>query len=370
MLGIDDLVFVDGVKDYLDDRKKVVENHEDVFLFGSARGGERVYEYLSGFGLEKKIKYVIDNDPMKQGKLFHGILIIGADELCSIFSGCSEAVIIIASGSAHIIKKQLIEKGIPDKCLEPFVITNLQLDPTPFQYFKKHTDQIEKVYQLLADNRSRDIFISLINFKMTQEKKWLNGISDDEHEQYFDDVIHMDNRECFVDCGAYIGDTLDEYSERFNGEWEKYYCFEADEDIFKELNKHVAACKYVNVETINVGCWDKKETLNFEQQGSGSSSIVDNENGITINADSIDSILSDKKITVIKMDIEGAEQKALKGAEMIIKSQHPKLAISIYHSLEDFLFIPEMLKDYDDKYNIYIRHYRELTDSETVCYAV
>ena len=43
------------------------------------------------------------------------------------------------------------------------------------------------------------------------------------------------------------------------------------------------------------------------------------------------------------MDIEGAELPALKGAERSIKRYRPNLAISIYHSLDDFLDIPEYI---------------------------
>lgn len=70
------------------------------------------------------------------------------------------------------------------------------------------------------------------------------------------------------------------------------------------------------------------------------------------------------------MDIEGAEQKALEGAIDIITSQHPKLAVCIYHSLEDFIMIPQIIHKLNPNYKIYIRHYRELADSENVCYAV
>ena len=38
-MNYSDLVFVDGVKKYLDERINIAEQCENIFLFGSARGG-------------------------------------------------------------------------------------------------------------------------------------------------------------------------------------------------------------------------------------------------------------------------------------------------------------------------------------------
>ncbi len=302
--------------------------------------------------------------------MFHDITIISAEELDNLLHNYQNVLIFIASGSAHIIKRQLLEMGIPEEIMEPFVITNLQISPTPCQFFADKKRQITEVYELLADEKSRTVFISLVNFKITQDGKWLNKIADNEHEQYFDRVMELNAHESFVDCGAYIGD-MDEYSQRLDGRWDNYYCFEADLDVFTELNRHVDSCyEDKPIDLYNVGCWDSKTTLYFETAGSGSSSITDKMKDVKIEADSLDHLLADKKVSVIKMDIEGAEQRALAGARQIITTQHPKLTISVYHSLEDFLEIPKLLSAYSDQYKIYLRHYRELTDSETICYAI
>ena len=80
--------------------------------------------------------------------------------MVEIFALYESAVVIIASGSAHIIRNQLRNMGIPDDVMEPFVITNLQLNPTPCQFFERNKKQIQKVYELLEDERSKEIFVS------------------------------------------------------------------------------------------------------------------------------------------------------------------------------------------------------------------
>ena len=74
-------------------------------------------------------------------------------------------------------------------------------------------------------------------------------------------------------------------------------------------------------------------------------------------------------ITFIKMDIEGAEYKALQGAEQIIRENKPNLAICLYHKPEDVFEIPQLILNYRPDYRFLVRHYW-LREYETVLYAV
>ena len=76
----------------------------------------------------------------------------------------------------------------------------------------------------------------------------------------------------------------------------------------------------------------------------------------------LDDVLKGERVTFIKMDIEGSELAALKGAANT-------LAICIYHSPQDMLKIPIYIKSLVPEYKIYIRHYTDMM-LETVCYAV
>lgn len=58
----------------------------------------------------------------------------------------------------------------------------------------------------------------------------------------------------------------------------------------------------------------------------------------------MDEILSDKKPTFIKMDLQGHEAYALFGAKKIIETFHPVLAISVYHYVHDLWELPLMMK--------------------------
>jgi FkbM family methyltransferase len=74
-------------------------------------------------------------------------------------------------------------------------------------------------------------------------------------------------------------------------------------------------------------------------------------------------------VNFIKMDIEGAELDALKGAEASIRRHRPKLAISLYHRPEDFTEIPRYIDSLDLGYRFYLEHHT-LYQNETVLFAV
>lgn len=106
----------------------------------------------------------------------------------------------------------------------------------------------------------------------------------------------------------------------------------------------------------------------FSSGHEGTSKIAGAGN-IHINVDTLDNILKDKTVTFIKMDIEGAELPSLEGAEKIISSYRPTLAVCIYHSDADMLDIPEYIMGKYPEYSFYVRHYAASV-SETVLYAV
>ncbi|MDB5284021.1 MAG: putative SAM-dependent methyltransferase [Bacteroidota bacterium] len=74
------------------------------------------------------------------------------------------------------------------------------------------------------------------------------------------------------------------------------------------------------------------------------------------------------RINFIKMDIEGAEFPALNGALKTIRKHKPKLAIALYHSIEDFARIPKLINDLNLGYRFYLGHYTPY-GHETIMFA-
>ncbi len=74
------------------------------------------------------------------------------------------------------------------------------------------------------------------------------------------------------------------------------------------------------------------------------------------------------RLDFIKLDIEGAELEALRGAEASIRRFRPKIAVAVYHRLEDFVTIPRFLADLGVGYRFVLDHF-SVKWEETILFA-
>jgi FkbM family methyltransferase len=103
----------------------------------------------------------------------------------------------------------------------------------------------------------------------------------------------------------------------------------------------------------------------------GAGGRISDEGVVPVTTISIDDYVEHEKlrrVDFIKMDIEGGEMLALRGAAKTIRRFYPKLAISLYHSLNDMVDIPALIADLGPEYRLYINHHTTHAD-ETVLYA-
>ena len=128
--------------------------------------------------------------------------------------------------------------------------------------------------------------------------------------------------------------------------------------------------KNKKVTAIRAGVYKETTTLNFNAEGGKGSSISStDEHTISIPVRAIDDTPECQNATFIKMDVEGAELDALKGAKATILRNKPKLAICIYHYHRDFVEIPKWIHSLVPEYKLYVRHHA-FSVNETVLYAI
>ena len=183
--------------------------------------------------------------------------------------------------------------------------------------------------------------------------KWSRFYNNDyekETFEFFKSEIKKGNT--ILDIGAHIGLYAAPLSS-LTGELGKVYCFEPTPETFKVLSKTVKINKLTNVKCINAAVTETTGKINFnltslDGKGSNANSIVETErtkNSVEVHAYSIDDFrLQNKlKIDVLKIDVEGAELNALKGAQKTfiedrplgILALHPESITKMGHSLEE-----------------------------------
>jgi len=117
--------------------------------------------------------------------------------------------------------------------------------------------------------------------------------------------------------------------------------FEPDSINFKRTLQNLQLnANPAHVEVVCKGLWNCESELEFCERGAlGSSAFWDGPNGhkVTIQTISLDKAVFDRnlsRVDYIKMNIEGAEIKALEGADEVIRRFRPHFAISSDHYLD------------------------------------
>ena len=173
-------------------------------------------------------------------------------------------------------------------------------------------------------------------------------------EEYFDYFEPREN-EIFVDAGCFNGQTALEFSKWANKGYKYIYSFEANPHLISDCETTFEMHK-LKGEVIGRGLWDTESTLHFDVRPVGGSTILD-AGKEQIKTTSLDKVLNGKQVTFIKMDIEGAEYKALIGARETINKYRPRLAICVYHKPEDILEIPALILKIQPNYKFALRQY-------------
>lgn len=236
---------------------------------------------------------------------------------------------------------------------------------------KEHLNDYVVLYNKLQDYRSKKVLFSILNNWYQFDFNTLNTSMERNYDHYFDlDLIKCDEKEVFVDLGSYTGDTISSYLNTYGIDcYSKIYGYEVTKESFEASKKEL---KYFpNIYLNNKAVSNKNEVLYFNySEVDNSANQVLEDGSEKVDAVSIDEDILDD-ITMIKMDIEGYEEKALEGCKKHIEKEHPKLLISVYHNHEDLYKIPKMIYQIDPSYQFYLRYYgNNIFPTETVLIAI
>lgn len=218
---------------------------------------------------------------------------------------------------------------------------------------KEHREDFIWLYDRLGDWRSKLVLTSMLYSWITFDGEHLKGMKEGNFKDYFDlDLVQCDEEEVVVDLGTWIGDSTSNYIDTY-GKYKKIYCYEIDVESLETAKKNLE--KYSNIVYINKGAGSSNGQMYCVGAPLSSMNIVVEENtGQEVEVVRLDDDITDK-VTLIKMDIEGAEQAALSGCRRHIEEEKPKLLISVYHNNEDIWKIPRMVEEMNPEYRFYLR---------------
>ena len=237
---------------------------------------------------------------------------------------------------------------------------------------------LERAYALLSDAPSQRCLADICEFRLGLKLDYAGFRHTDN--QYFNALTlpPLAGRALrYVDGGAYNGDT---YAELCGlAEVQRAYLFEPDADNYQALLRQVQgrdpaaqAGQAGNVGQagnkghalcLPLALSDGYQMLSFSA-GAGEGAAISESGSQHIAAAALDGMLCGETVDFIKLDVEGAEDQALRGARQLIQRSRPVLAISLYHRPQDLWALPALLASLCDGYALFIRqHYCNSFDS-------
>jgi FkbM family methyltransferase len=249
----------------------------------------------------------------------------------------------------------------------------LPLNTTAFWNNRKNLEKIKNRKDCIevefVDNKLIRLYLfDLIRFgvpvKIYYRAGGINNFLYVKQYEYSDNTVTIkpEDGDVILDCGACWGDTALFFANEV-GEKGHVYSFEFISDNIKVLEKNIK----INPQLSNrISIVPKPlgkrtgEKITYTQTGPGSR-LNNNQSldGPTVETISIDDFCKAYKVSqvdFIKMDIEGSELPSLMGAVETIRKHKPKLAISLYHSMDDFVNIPEYIESLNLGYSFYLKH--------------
>lgn len=340
------------------DKIKTLLAGKPLILYGVGTIGSSVAQVLK----QSQIEVTCFCDKNKTGReKISGLSIISPQQLIEQYHDAN--VIVCSENYKNEIIRDLTQLDVHLSRIH--TRDKLHLNEMTYQDFLSHVEGYRWTFDFLEDDKSKQVLLERIKCYLTATPI----TSSRAENQYFDpEIITLCSQEIFVDGGMYIGDTAQAFFRFSNRQYKHYYGFEPDKANFFAAKE--CLCGQAGLTLEPKGLWSRSTRLSFNGSLASSSKLEENAEGDFVEVIALDSFFRDKQPpTFIKMDIEGAELEALKGAEQLICGHKPKLAICVYHKREDIYTIPKLLKSFRDDYKFYLRHYSD-TIYETVLYAV
>lgn len=235
-------------------------------------------------------------------------------------------------------------------------------------YYRTHSDfMLARLDDFLAldsiwdDQHSREAYYCALAAFIGMNHEYFVFHCGDYTERYFPADIDFKFSEATVlaDCGSHDGQEALFFARLTQGRFKALHAFEPDHrnfiNVSDNVHRHIAANGSMPIYCHEYGVYDRNAYLGAAGYDAGVS-VLDQpaDGGSGIHVCRLDDMLGE--LTHLRLEIEGAELAALRGASGLIRRCRPTMAISAYHRPSDFLDIAEFLRGADLGYRLRLRH--------------
>lgn len=341
-------------------------------MYGMGNGADKILSVCERYGIE--ISDFFASDGFVRGHMFHGKRVLSYSEAKEKYG--RENMIVLLSFASSLPDVLANIYRIAEEC-------ELYAPDVPvcgdnlfnYEFYTENKEKIDQIEALLCDVKSKEVFRSVVKYKLSGDVGYLKNSHSDFSEVY--ELLGAENFEHIADLGAYNGDTLREITP-FAPNLNTAIAFEPDRRNHKKLSEYAETVEDFKITPLKLAAWSDRATLYFDGSGNRNSSLISGAQMpvtkqpkiVEAEADSLDNILDGERVDYIKYDVEGSEKEAILGSLKTIGAHRPALMISLYHRSEDLFELPLMIHERFPEYKFYIRRRQYIPAWDTVLIAV
>lgn len=323
-----------------------------IVLYGMGNGADKILNWCEEHGV--KVQGVFASDEFVRGQAFRGFKVERYADIKARLGEELLVVIAFASERPEVLER-FAQLAAEQETLAPHLPLFEESETVSLAWLAKHAEALQDVYERLADEQSRKVFANTLNYKLSGKINYLFECTT-KREADLRELIAPSQEECYLDLGAYNGDTIQELGRLANWQWQQVVAVEPDRRNCRKLRvlaEELQQCGLA-VEVHEAGIWDRKGEISFSDSGGRQSTFVGAAKRV-VPVTTIDAVAAGRPISYIKMDVEGAEVQALQGGAMTIAMCQPKLFVAAYHYDADLFRLPQMLWQLVPAYKLYLR---------------
>jgi FkbM family methyltransferase len=344
-----------------------------VVLHGAGTLGTRVAERLRTNGV--RVEAFSDADASRVGSVAAGVQVLSVAEAAGRYGRSAAFVITIWNPHHDVATTEALLRAAGCKRVVSCAALFYKFPGLFLPYYgldvvgrvMEAADDVRSAFELLRDDASRRELLRLLSwtFHLAPPGRPSNRAD----EQYFVGEAAPRDDEVFVDCGAYDGDTLRRFLELRGNACRSAVAFEPDPESFARLEAwraRLPAPMAARLQIHRAAVGERCAELAFAAAGTSSHATTDGE--IRVPCIALDEFRWQHTPTFIKMDIEGMELAALRGARSLLADAQPSLAVCAYHRLEHAWEVPLAIAASCPGHRLRLRSHGEFP-FDLVCYA-
>lgn len=222
-------------------------------------------------------------------------------------------------------------------------------------FARLHREECDAAYALFFDERSREVYSSLLSYKLSGDLDELLSTCDADYDPF--SLLPTGRFSRALDGGAYDGDTARALLDRAPGVRE-ILCVEPDERNYRRLLAYRDREPRAAITPLRAALSDAPGAATLFASGNRNSTLYRRSHEARdegVPTVTVDGIAGDGALDFIKLDVEGAEAAALRGAKETLSRRRPALLVSCYHRGEDLFALPLLLSELCPGYRLFLR---------------